>query len=67
MEFLSKRREEESLRGEESEDSFSLSSSFLEGDSEGRGVSESLGTSSVASPNLLDEPVSEGEEEEEEF
>ena len=62
--------EKESLGDEgstESEKSFSLSSSLSEGDSEGIQLSESLGAPSVASPGSLDEPVSGGEEEEEEF
>jgi len=59
--------EEESLGGEETNDSFFIGSSFLEGDSEGWWVSKSLGTQSVVSPDLLDEPVSRGGEEEEEF
>ena len=70
--FSDEEREEEEeerlLEGEgstNSEESFFLSSSFLHGDSREEGVSESLGTPSVASPNLLDEPVSGGEEEEE--
>ena len=53
----------------ESEEAFSLDSSFLEGDSREGGVSKSVRTPSVASSGLLDEPVSgeeEGEEEEEE-
>ena len=52
-----------------SEETFSLGSSLLEGDSREGGLSESLRTPSVASSSLLDEPVSGegGEEEEEEF
>ena len=68
--FSKEEEGEEPLEGEEltkSDESFSLSSSFLDGDSKGRYISESLGTPSVASPGSLDEPISGGEEEEEEF
>jgi len=68
--FLREEGEEESLEGEgstESEESFSVGSFLSEGDSEGEGLSESLGTPSVASPDLLDEPVFREEEEGKEF
>ena len=49
---LQEEGEKESFEGEEFarlEESFSLNSSFLEGDSRGEGLSEALETSSVAS------------------
>ena len=69
MTFSEKEGEEEPLEGEELaelEEAFFLSSSFLEGGSGGKGLSESLETQSVAPPGTLDEPVSRGEEKEEE-
>jgi len=57
--------EEDSFSGEgstELEDCFFLGSTFLEGNLGGQGLSKSLGTPSVASPSLLNELVSRGEE-----
>ena len=60
--FSEEEGKEEFLGGEEhaeSEESFSWSSSFLEGDLGEEGLSEALRAQSVVSPNWLDGPVLE--------
>ena len=58
MNFLAEEESWGDKESTESAESFSLGSSLLEGDLEGRRLAKSLGTPSIPSPELLDKPIS---------